>query len=73
MASRWHVNAVLRLIIKVVGCAFQVLPLGLIALVVSDAPFLIAGRIADAVGLPLRAADSWPSAVLPSGDCWSAR
>jgi len=58
------VNAVLRPIIKVVGCAFYVLTLGLIALVVNGALFLLSSWIADQLGLPFHVDDFWPSAVL---------
>jgi putative membrane protein len=58
------VNAVLRPIIKVVGCAFYLLTLGLIALIVNGALFLFASWIADQLGLPFHVADFWPSAVL---------
>jgi putative membrane protein len=58
------INAVLRPIIKVVGCAFYVLTLGLIALVVNGALFLLASWIADQLGLPFHVDDFWPSAVL---------
>jgi putative membrane protein len=58
------VNGVLRPIIKVVGCAFYVLTLGLVALVVNGALFLLASWIADQLGLPFHVDDFWPSAVL---------
>ncbi len=58
------VNAVLRPIIKVIGCAFYVLTLGLVALVVNGALFLLASWIADQMGLPFHVDDFWPSAVL---------
>jgi putative membrane protein len=58
------VNGVLRPIIKVVGCAFYVLTLGLIALVVNGALFLLSSWIADQLGLPFHVDDFWPSAVL---------
>lgn len=58
------VNAVLRPIIKVVGCAFYVLTLGLIALVVNGALFLLTSWIADQLGLPFHVDNFWPSAVL---------
>ena len=41
------INAVLKPIIKVVGCVFYVLTLGLIALVVNALLFLLTGWIAD--------------------------
>ena len=46
------VNSVLKPIIKVVGCPFYVLTLGLIGLVVNALLFLLVGAIADGVGLP---------------------
>ncbi|MCO1655016.1 phage holin family protein [Pseudonocardia humida] len=46
------VNAVLKPLIKVVGCPFYVLTLGLIGLVVNALLFLLVGAIADGVGLP---------------------
>jgi putative membrane protein len=46
------VNAVLKPIIKVVGCAFYVLTLGLIGLVVNALLFLLVGAIADSLRLP---------------------
>lgn len=58
------VNAVLRPIIKMVGCGLYVLTLGLIALVVNGALFLLTSWIAGQLGLPFNVADFWPSAVL---------
>jgi putative membrane protein len=58
------VNGVLRPIIKVVGCAFYVLTLGLIALVVNGALLLLTSWIADQLELPFHVDDFWPSAVL---------
>lgn len=58
------VNAVLRPIIKTVGCMFYVVTLGLIALVVNGLLFLLTSWIADKLGLPFHVADFWPSAVL---------
>lgn len=46
------VNAVLKPIIKVVGCPFYVLTLGLFGLVVNALLFLLVGFIADGLGLP---------------------
>ena len=53
------VNAVLKPIIKVVGCAFYVITLGLIALVVNALLFLLVGWIADRVGLPFTVSGFW--------------
>ena len=57
------VNAVLKPIIKTVGCAFYVFTLGLIALVVNGLLFLLTGWIADQLGLPF-AVDNVLSAIL---------
>jgi putative membrane protein len=46
------VNAVLKPLIKVVGCPFYILTLGLVGLVVNALLFLLVGAIADGVGLP---------------------
>jgi putative membrane protein len=46
------VNAVLKPLIKVVGCPFYVLTLGLIGLVVNALLFLLVGYIASGIGLP---------------------
>jgi putative membrane protein len=58
------VNAVLRPIIKTVGCMFYVLTLGLIAIVVNALLFLLTGWIAEQVGLPFEVDNFWPAAVL---------
>lgn len=58
------VNAILRPIIKAIGCGLYVLTLGLIALVVNGLLFLLTGWIAEQVDLPFQVDDFWPSAVL---------
>jgi putative membrane protein len=58
------VNAVLRPIIKTVGCAFYVLTLGLVAIVVNGALFLLTSWIAGELDLPFHVDDFWPSAVV---------
>lgn len=58
------VNAVLRPIIKVVGCGLYVLTLGLIALVVNGLLFMLTSWIAGEFDLPFHVDDFWPSAVL---------
>ncbi|OLB80562.1 MAG: hypothetical protein AUI14_06305 [Actinobacteria bacterium 13_2_20CM_2_71_6] len=57
------VNAVIRPIVKAVGCAFYVLTLGLIALVVNGALFLLTSWIAGKLGLPFHVNGFW-TAVL---------
>ena len=46
------VNATLKPLIKVVGCAFYLLTLGLIGLVVNALLFLLVGYLSDGLGLP---------------------
>jgi len=46
------VNGVLKPLIKTVGCAFYLLTLGLIGLVVNALLFMLVGAIADGLGLP---------------------
>lgn len=58
------VNGVLRPIIKVVGCAFYLLTLGLVALVVNGLLFLLVSWIADQLTLPFHVDKFWPTAVL---------
>jgi len=58
------INAVLRPIIKTVGCAFYVLTLGLVAIVVNGALFLLTSWIAGEFDLPFHVDDFWPSAVV---------
>jgi putative membrane protein len=55
------VNAVLKPIIKTVGCAFYVLTLGLIGLVVNALLFLLVGWISGRLGLPFEVAGFWPA------------
>jgi putative membrane protein len=58
------INAVLRPIIKTIGCAFYVLTLGLVALVVNGALFMLTSWIAGKIDLPFHVDHFWPSAVL---------
>lgn len=58
------VNAVLRPIIKTIGCALYALTLGLIAIVVNALLFLLSGWIAEQFDLPFEIDNFWPSAVL---------
>jgi putative membrane protein len=46
------VNAVVKPVVKLLGCAFYILTLGLFALVVNALLFLLVGYVAGAVGLP---------------------
>jgi putative membrane protein len=58
------INAVLRPIIKTIGCGLYVLTLGLISLVVNGLLFLLTSWVAGRLDLPFHVADFWPSAVL---------
>ena len=46
------VNAVVKPVVKLLGCAFYILTLGLFALVVNALLFLLVGLLADRIGLP---------------------
>ena len=58
------VNAVLRPIIKTIGCGLYVLTLGLISLVVNGLLFLLVNWIAGRLDLPFEVDGFWPSAIL---------
>ncbi|HLU32962.1 MAG TPA: phage holin family protein [Natronosporangium sp.] len=58
------VNAVLRPIIKTVGCAAYALTLGLVALLVNGALLMLTAWIAKQLGIGFEVANFWPSAVL---------
>jgi putative membrane protein len=58
------INAVLRPIIKAIGCGLYVLTLGFIAVVVNGLLFLLASWIAGRLDLPFHVSDFWPTAVL---------
>lgn len=53
------INAVIRPIIKTIGCAFYVLTLGLVALLVNGVLFLFASWIAGKIGLPFHVSGLW--------------
>ena len=58
------VNAVLRPIIKVLGCWAYILTLGLIALVVNGALFMLTSWLCEKLDLPFHVDKFWPTAVL---------
>jgi putative membrane protein len=58
------INAIIRPVVKTIGCAFYVLTLGLIAIVVNGLLFLLTSAIAGGIGLPFHVENFWPSAVL---------
>ena len=53
------INAVIKPIIKVIGCGLYILTLGLIALVVNALLFLLAGYVADKIGLGFHVDGFW--------------
>jgi putative membrane protein len=55
------VNAVLKPLIKIFGCLFYILTLGLIALVVNALLFLLVDWLADLFDLPLTVDGFWPA------------
>lgn len=58
------VNAVLRPIIKVLGCWAYALTLGLIAVVVNGALLMLTSVIAEQLDLSFQVAEFWPAAIL---------
>ncbi|GIE89453.1 phage holin family protein [Actinoplanes regularis] len=58
------VNAVLRPIIKTIGCGLYVFTLGLIAVVVNGLLFMLTSWIAGQLDLSFHVDSFWPSAVL---------
>jgi putative membrane protein len=58
------INAILRPIIKTIGCGLYVLTLGLVAVVVNGLLFLLTSWIADQFDLPFHVDNFWPDAVL---------
>lgn len=57
------VNAILRPIIKTVGCTFYVVTLGLVALLVNGLLLLLTSWIAGRIGLAFHVNQFWPTAV----------
>jgi putative membrane protein len=57
------VNAVIKPLVKVVGCVFYVLTFGLIGLVVNALLFWFASWLSHQVGLPFQVTGFWPAFV----------
>jgi putative membrane protein len=55
------VNAVLKPIVKVVGCVFYILTLGLIGLVVNALLLLLTSWVAGKLSLPFHITGFWPA------------
>ena len=58
------INALLKPVIKVLGCGLYVLTLGLFALVVNGALLMLASWICTQADVPFHVDNFWPSAVL---------
>ncbi|GAA1417048.1 phage holin family protein [Catellatospora coxensis] len=57
-------NAFIRPIVKMVGCGLYVFTLGLIALVVNGALFMLTSFIAGLLDVPFHVDNFWPAAIL---------
>ena len=55
------INAVLKPIVKIVGCLFYILTLGLIALVVNALLLWLTSGLADKLNLPWHVTGFWPA------------
>jgi putative membrane protein len=55
------INAVLKPIVKIVGCVFYILTLGLIALVVNALLLWLTSWLADKLNLPWHVTGFWPA------------
>lgn len=55
------VNALIKPVIKVIGCAFYVLTLGLFALVVNGLLLMLTSWFADKLDLPFHVDGFWPA------------
>ncbi|WP_433331549.1 phage holin family protein [Spirillospora sp. CA-294931] len=55
------VNAVIKPVVKTLGCAFYVLTLGLIGLVVNALLLLLTSRVAEELELPFDVTGFWPA------------
>lgn len=53
------VNAIIKPIVKLVGCVFYILTLGLIALVVNALLFLLVGWLSDKLDIPFEVSGFW--------------
>ncbi|GAA2666550.1 MULTISPECIES: phage holin family protein [Actinosynnema] len=55
------VNAVVKPVVKFLGCLFYLLTLGLIGLVVNALMFWLTGWVAGELGLPFQVTGFWPA------------
>jgi putative membrane protein len=55
------INATIKPVVKLLGCVFYLLTLGLFGLVVNGLLFWLAGYISEQVGLPFEVTGFWPA------------
>ncbi|MCS7480781.1 phage holin family protein [Umezawaea endophytica] len=55
------INAIIKPVVKLLGCVFYLLTLGLFGLVVNGLLFWLAGYISEQVGLPFEVTGFWPA------------
>lgn len=55
------INAVLKPLIKLFGCVFYIVTLGLISFVVNALLFMLTGWLSDQLGLPFHVNGFWPA------------
>ncbi|MFG1997985.1 phage holin family protein [Spirillospora sp. NPDC048911] len=55
------INVIIKPVVKTLGCAFYVLTLGLIGLVVNALLLLLASNLAERLELPFHVAGFWPA------------
>ncbi|WP_214323234.1 phage holin family protein [Nonomuraea sediminis] len=60
------INAIVKPIVKLLGCAIIVLTLGLFLLVINAAMLMLTSWIAGQLDIPFHVVDFWPSAVVGS-------
>ncbi|TWP52990.1 phage holin family protein [Lentzea tibetensis] len=55
------VNAIVKPVVKFLGCVFYLVTLGLIGLVVNALLFMLSGWLAEQAGLPFQVDGFWPA------------
>lgn len=55
------VNAIVKPVVKFLGCVFYLVTLGLIGLVVNALLFMLSGWLAEKAGLPFQVDGFWPA------------
>jgi putative membrane protein len=55
------INAIIKPVVKLLGCVFYLLTLGLFGLVVNGLLFWLAGYVSEELGLPFEVTGFWPA------------